>query len=160
VLDWLSNTPYALWVKQSWGWPFALTLHAFGNATIIGLSIIIALRLLGLFRTIPYTSLRKLIPVIWVAVAVQVFSGFSLFLTKPDRYLADGMFQWKLSFVIAGIIATIFFQKTLNREAASWDAAGKVSPRGVRLVAVTALFWCGVLVMGRLTAYLGQLYHA
>jgi hypothetical protein len=29
VLDWLAHTPYAEWVNQSWGWPLALTVHAF-----------------------------------------------------------------------------------------------------------------------------------
>jgi len=63
VLDAIQSTPYATWVRESWGWPFALTFHAFGNAIVVGLIFIICLRLLGLFRTIPYTSLQKLIPV-------------------------------------------------------------------------------------------------
>ena len=35
--DWLAQTPYVQWVQESWGWPVALTLHAFGTATIVGL---------------------------------------------------------------------------------------------------------------------------
>jgi len=159
VLEWLENTDYALWVKQSWGWPFALTFHAFGNAIVVGFALIIAMRLFGFFRPIRYTSLNRLFPFIWGAVVVQVLSGFSLFLTKPERYLGDGMFQWKLFFVVAGIVLTVYFQKTLKREGAAWDAAGKVSSRGARIVAATALVWAAVLVVGRLTAYLGQLYH-
>ena len=37
VLDWIQSTSYAVWVRESWGWPFALTLHAFGNAIVVGL---------------------------------------------------------------------------------------------------------------------------
>ncbi len=159
MLEWLSNTDYAMWVKQSWGWPFALTFHAFGNATVIGLMFIIGLRLLGLFRTVPYTSLLRLFPVIWVAIVIQVLSGSSLLLTKPARYLVDGMFEWKLAFVISGAIVTWYLQKTLKREAAGWEASGTVSARGIRLVGVACLLWAAVLVTGRLTAYLGQLYH-
>ena len=159
MLEWLANTPYAIWVKQSWGWPFALTFHAFGNAIIIGFIFIIGLRLLGLFRTIPYTSLNRLFPLIWIAFVVQVLSGSSLLLTKPERYLADGMFEWKLAFVVGGAIVTLYFQKTLKREAAAWEAAGTVSSRGMKFVAVAALLWAAVLVTGRLTAYLGQLYN-
>jgi hypothetical protein len=159
VLEWLSNTPYALWVKQSWGWPFALTFHAFGNAIIVGLMFIIGLRLLGVFRTLPFTSLSRLFPIIWVAFVVQVLSGSSLLLTKPERYLVDGMFQWKLAFVIGGAVVTYYFQKTLKREAAGWQAAGTASSRGLRVVAVAVGLWAAVLITGRLTAYLGQLYH-
>ena len=159
MLEYMSNTPYAMWVKQSWGWPFALTFHAFGNATVICLTFIIGLRLLGLFRTIPYTSLSKLFPIIWFAIVIQILSGSSLLLTKPERYLVDGMFEWKLTFVISGAIVTYYLQKTLKREAAGWEASGKVSTRGYRIVAVACLLWAAVLVTGRLTAYLGQLYH-
>ena len=37
MLDWITNTDYATWVRQSWGWALALTFHAFGNAIIVGL---------------------------------------------------------------------------------------------------------------------------
>jgi hypothetical protein len=160
VLEAIQNTSYAAWVRESWGWPFALTFHAFGNAIVVGLIFIICLRLLGLFRTIPYTSLPRLIPVIWTGVTIQVLSGTTLWVSKPGRYLADGLFEWKLIFVISGIVITTYFQKVLKREAASWQAAGTVSSNGLRIVALTTLVWCCVLVAGRLTAYLGQLYHA
>ena len=158
MLEWLTNTPYAVWVRESWGWPFALTLHAFGNAMVVGLIFIICLRMLGLFQTIPYTSLNRLVPIIWAGVAIQVFSGFTLWSSKPAKYLSDGMFLWKFSLVILGVIVTVYFHKTLKREAAAWREAGAVSPWGVKVVAATALVWAAVLIAGRLTAYLGQLY--
>ena len=158
MFGWLEQTSYAAWVRESWGWPFALTLHAFGNAIVIGLIFIISLRLLGFFRSIPYTSLQRLIPVIWGAIAVQVYSGTTLWSSKPDRYLSDGMFDVKFSFVVAGIIVTYYFQKVLNQEAANWQAAGKVTTRGVQFAAAAAFVWAGVLTTGRLTAYLGSLY--
>jgi hypothetical protein len=158
MLDWLQNTPYATWVRESWGWPFALTLHAFGNAMVVGLIFIICLRVLGLFRTIPYTSLNRLIPIIWAGLAIQVYSGFTLWSSKPTKYLSDGMFQWKFALVVLGVIITWYFHNTLKRETAAWTAAGRVPSNGVRIVALTALVWAAVLVAGRLTAYLGQLY--
>jgi hypothetical protein len=158
VLEWLTNTQYAVWVRESWGWPFALTLHAFGNAMVVGLIFIICLRMLGLFQTIPYTSLNRLVPIIWAGVAIQVFSGFTLWASKPAKYLSDGMFLWKFSLVILGVVVTYYFHNTLKREAAAWREAGTVSSWGVKVVAPTALVWAAVLIAGRLTAYLGQLY--
>lgn len=160
MLDWIQNTDYATWVRESWGWPFALTLHAFGNAIVVGLYFIIAMRLLGLFRTIPITSLNRLIPVIWTGVIIQVFSGTTLWVSKPAKYLADGLFEWKLFFVISGVIVTIYFQKMLRENGAKWQAAGRLPANHLRFVVLTAFVWAGVLVAGRLTAYLGQLYHA
>jgi hypothetical protein len=158
MLEWLQNTDYATWVRESWGWPYALTLHAFGNAIVVGLMFIICLRVLGLFRTIPYTSLNRLIPFIWAGLAIQVYSGFTLWASKPAKYLADGMFQWKFTLVVIGVVVTWYFHNTLKRETAAWAQAGAVPARSVRIVALTTLVWAAVLVAGRLTAYLGQLY--
>ena len=143
MLERLSDTDYAEWVRESlWGWPASLTVHAFGNAAIIGLSFIIALRLLGFFRTIPFTSLNRLFPIIWISLVLQVLSGGSLWMTKPDKYIYAGMFDFKFAFVVLGAIVTAIFQATLKREAASWEATQKVSPRGVRLAVGGVDFLC------------------
>jgi hypothetical protein len=158
VLAWLESSQYAVWVRgELWGWPLALTVHAFGTALVVGFIFIINLRLLGLFETIPYTSLNRLFPVVWVALVLQLLSGFTLWMTKPTRYVADGAFVLKFSLVIVGAILTLYFYRTIKREAAAWEAAGGVSSRGVKFVAATLLVWCGVVVAGRLTAHLGSI---
>jgi hypothetical protein len=158
VLDWLAHTQYAEWVNQSWGWPFALTIHAFGTATVVGLMFIIGLRLLGLFQTIPYSALNKLIPLIWIAVACQILSGITLWMTKPAQYLADGMFEVKITFLLIAIVVMWHFHKTIRQEAAGWEAKATVSARGLKLVTASCLLWAAVTIGGRLTAYLGSLY--
>ena len=158
MFDWLTETSYAAWVRESWGWPLALTIHAFGNAVVVSFTFIIGLRLLGLFRTIPYRSLLKFFPYIWTGVFFQVISGLTLWMTKPDKYLASGMFEVKFSFVIIGAILTWYFQGIMKREVSTWEATGKVSANGLRFVGFTAFAWAAVLTTGRLTAYLGQLY--
>jgi hypothetical protein len=160
VLEWLENTEFSAWTRGEslWGWPFALTVHAFGTAVVIGFILIMSLRLFGFFETIPYASLRRLFPVIWVAFVLQFLSGFTLWMTKPTRYVTDGAFVIKFSLVIIGIILTLYFYATMKQDAGSWEAKGAVSSRGVRFVAAAVLVWCSVLVAGRLTAYLGSLY--
>jgi len=160
VLAWLESTEFSVWERSEslWGWPFALTVHAFGTALVIGFIFIINLRLLGLFETIPYTSLKRLFPVIWAGFALQFLSGFALWMTKPTRYVADAAFVLKFSLVIVGIILALYLYGTMKREADSWEAAGAVSSRGFKFVAPSLLVWCVVLVAGRLTAHLGPLY--
>jgi hypothetical protein len=158
VLEWLAHTPYAEWVNQSWGWAFALTIHAFGTATVVGLMFIIGLRLFGLFPTIPYSAFNKLIPLIWIAVACQILSGLTLWMTKPAQYLADGMFEVKIAILVVAIIVMWRFHKTMRQEATGWEAKGAVSPRGLKLVSAACLLWAAVTIGGRLTAYLGSLY--
>src|SRR5262249_35079182 len=126
--------------------------------TVIGLTFIIGLRLFGLFQTIPYSSLSKLIPLVWIAAACQIASGVTLWMANPAQYLADGMFEVKVTLVVIALIVTWYFNDTLKREAAAWDAKGAVSPRGRKLVSATCLMWAAVTIGGRLTAYLGSLY--
>jgi uncharacterized membrane protein len=125
---------------------------------VVGLTFIIGLRLFGLFGTIPYTSMNKLLPFIWFAAACQIVSGVTLWMTKPGQYLADGMFEVKFTFVIIALVVTWYFQSTMKQEAASWEAKGAVSSRGRKLASATCLLWAAVTIGGRLTAYLGSLY--
>jgi hypothetical protein len=159
VLAWLESTQFSALVRgELWGWPLALTVHAFGTAVVIGFIFIINLRLLGLFETITYSSLNRLFPVIWVALVLQLLSGFALWMAKPTRYVADGAFELKFLLVIVGIILTVYFQGTIKREAAAWETAGAIPSRTVKFVAAAVLVWCGVVVTGRLTAHLGSLF--
>ena len=158
MLEWLENTQFSAWIRGDlWGWPLALTVHAFGTALVIGFILIIGLRLLGLFELIPYTVLNRLFPVIWVALALQFVSGFVLWMAKPTQYVADGAFVLKFTLVIAGMVLTLAFARTVAREAASWDAKGAVSARGTKFVAATLLMWCSVLIASRLIAHLGSI---
>ena len=159
MLAWLEGSQYSVWMRgELWGWPLALTVHAFGTALVVGFIVIIDLRLLGLFEAIPYTSLNRLFPVLWVALVLQFLSGFTLWMTKPTQYVTDGAFVLKFSLLVVGTILTLYFYATIKREAAAWEAAGAVSSRGVKFVAATLLVWCSVLIAGRLTAHLGSIY--
>src|SRR4030095_16932387 len=130
MFELLESTSLATWVKESWGWPLALTLHAFGSAIMVGFSFIMGLRLMGLFRTIPAGALQKLIPFIWVCLVLQAASGGLLWLTKPARYLSDGLFDVKMLFVALGIAMTLQFQKTIRAEAAGREAPRTASHTG------------------------------
>jgi hypothetical protein len=158
VLAWLEGSQFSAWVRSElWGWPLALTLHVFGTALVVGFILIITLRLLGLFEAIPYSALNRLFPVIWVALVLQLLSGFTLWMAKPTRYVDDSAFVLKLSLVIVGIVLTLYLYRTIKREAPAWDA-GTLPALSVKFVAANFLVWCGVLVLGRLTAYLGPIF--
>ena len=158
MLELLAHTPYAEWVNQSWGWPLALTVHALGTATAVGVMFIIGLRLVGLFGPIPYAAMNKLMPFVWVAVAFQIMSGVTLWMTKPAQYLADGMFEVKLTLLLIAIVVTWQLDRSMAREAAAWEVKGSASPRGRNLAIAACLLWAAVTIGGRLTAYLGSLY--
>ena len=158
MLEQLESSEFSSLIRSElWGWPLALTVHALGTALLVGFVLIICLRLIGLFELIPYTSLNRLFPVVWIALLVQILSGAVLWSTKPTRYVADGAFMVKLALIAVGIVLTMYFQRTIRREAGSWQAKGAISSPMARFVAFTLILWCSVVVAGRLTGYLGSL---
>jgi hypothetical protein len=160
VIEYLENSAFSEWARGEslWGWPFALTIHALGTSIVIGFVFIIGLRVLGFFRTIPLTSLGRLFPVVWVAAIFQFASGFTLWMTKPSKYLSDWAFIIKFSLVCSGLVVTGFYFNMLRRQSTEWELKGAVPRRGYIFAAVTMAWWAAVLVAGRLTAYLGNLY--
>ena len=80
----------------------------------------------------------------------------------PDlTHHGTGRFRqiWVLFAVpVLALVVMWYLQQTMKREAASWDAKGAASPRGLKLVSAACLLWAAVLIGGRLTAYLGSLY--
>jgi hypothetical protein len=87
-------------------WPFALTVHAFGNAIVVGPVFHYRDAVVRAVPDNPDHLAQPSVPVIWFGFAIQVYSGTTLWVSKPARYLADGMFEWKLIFVITGMIVT------------------------------------------------------
>ena len=159
MLSLLENSQYAVWIRNEiWGWPLVLTIHVFGTALVVGFILIISLRVLGFFKIIPYSSLRRMLPLVWLGIVLQLASGAVLWMAKPTQYVTDTAFVLKSALVLLGIILTIAFQATVGREAAAWESSGTASARATGLVAATLVVWCVVLVMGRLTAQLGSLY--
>jgi hypothetical protein len=157
VLESLGSSQISALIRSElWGWPLALTLHALGTALVLGLIFIISLRLLGLFELIPIRSLNRLFPIIWGALALQLVSGFVLWIAKPAQYTADGAFLLKVLLIVAGVVMTLNLSKMVARDGASWET-GAVPARGLGFVATTLLVWCVVLVAGRLTGYLGSI---
>ena len=158
MLEWLESSQFSAWIRTDlWGWPLALTFHALGTALIVGFILIIALRLFGLFKMIPYTLLDRLFPVVWGALGLQFVSGFMLWMAKPTQYVGDIAFVVKFLLVIVGIVLTLYLYRTIKREAASRDAKGTASSQAVRLGSAALLLWCVVLIAGRLTAHLGAI---
>lgn len=157
MFEWLEALPLSEFIRTDiWGWPVALTLHVIGTALLVGLIFVIGLRFLGLFELIPYSSLTRLLPLVWFAFGLQVLSGFLLWMTKASRYVADGAFELKVLLIVVGVALTYQFSKTMQREAVNWDRAGAVASHKARTVAAIMLVWAGVLITGRLTGYLGS----
>ncbi len=154
-LTWLESTAYSEWILVSTtGWPLMLTGHTVGLAIVVGVLFSLNLRVLGLYDAISFTSVRDLMGIAWIGIAMNVVTGLSLFMTRASEYVVSAPFLIKISFIALGIVNLVYMQKVLRRDAASWQAAGAVPSIGVALAGSSLLFWIVAVVTGRLIAYI------
>ncbi len=109
------------------------------------------LRLLGWYRTVPFTSLHELMGLAWIGIWLNIFSGLSVFLTRPAGYLSSTPFLLKMGFIALGIAILVHTRKVFLREASTWD--GEPSPVIKQLAMASLAFWVLAVIAGRLIAY-------
>lgn len=153
-LVWLEATGLAEWARSSAeGYPSMITLHAFGMAIMVGLSLALDLRLLGWFNAIPYSGLQRFFGVGWLGFGINTLSGTALFSMQATTYITDWVFMTKMGCVFAGAITAAILQTSVGRDSGKWSAENP--PGGVKALAGLGIaFWLTAITLGRLTAYL------
>jgi hypothetical protein len=154
VFEALENTGLAAWVRESpsiFSYTLVLSLHAIGLAVVIGVSALIALRMLGVAPGIPLPGLRQLYPVLWFGFMVNTVSGGLLFIANATGMGAMPVFWVKMTAVLAGMVVgwRIRWCYLSGVDA----AAGTVSPAGRRMAYLSLLCWFVALLAGRMTGY-------
>ena len=154
-MAWLESTALADWVRTSLvGYPLLLTGHSVGMAIMIGLVAVVDLRLIGLFRRIPYAALDRLISIAWYGLIVNAVTGSMLFTSQAVAYVASPTYLLKMLMVLGGVLVAAYMQPVLRREAANWTTDAAL-PQGMKpLAAVSLGMWLVAITTGRLTAYL------
>ncbi len=129
--------------------PLAQAAHIVGFSIVLGVSGMIALRVLdlGLASQSPPEMGRRLYPWLGVALVVLLLTGSLLFLARPERYLVNLAFQVKLSFLLVNLAMTAVLAAVLRRENGWRTAAARV------LAAISVLLWIATILAGRMIAY-------
>src|SRR5437868_2941490 len=94
------------WVRGSesiLAFPTIITFHAMGMAFLAGGSAAIDLRLLGLAPGISLRAMRRFLPLLWLAFAVNAVSGTLLLIAYPTEALTNPLFYVKLALIALGV---------------------------------------------------------
>jgi hypothetical protein len=156
LITWIENTSVAEMIRVSaYGYPAMITLHALGLAIMVGLSVVLSLRGLGLYSDIPYSSLYKLLKIAWVGLIVNTISGSLLFAANATALIVDKVFLTKMAMVILGAILVGVMQGRLKGALASTNVEAAASATSLKVIAAAAIAaWTIGMVTGRLIAYL------
>lgn len=146
----IEESGLSLWVRDNPFWAI-LSLHALGMALLVGASLLVALRILGVPRDLPIAPLKSLYSFIWVGFWIQIISGMLLLIGYPTKSLTNLDFYLKLIFIVAGMLAMVMLKKRVFSDSAMSEA--DMMSKGKALAVWSLVFWAGVVTTGRMLAY-------
>jgi len=156
-LTWLQENSLVTWVRESdslLGYTLYLAFHTIGMVCLIGPTLLIAARVLGLSPTLPIKPIAQFRPIITIGVWITVITGSVLFATAPVGYVKNPVFVVKIIALVAGLFCMQRVLRELFGPAIDPDAQ-PVSTRVKALTWTMLFFWAVGVVAGRLTAYSG-----
>ncbi|SHF41333.1 hypothetical protein SAMN02745148_02562 [Modicisalibacter ilicicola DSM 19980] len=151
LLALLEQSPPAMWLRFSrWGYAAVNTLHVLGIALLVGAIVPLDLRLLGWARGLPLLPLTRLLQRVAIGgLLLALVTGALLFASRATEYASEPLFVFKLGLIALALGNALLFNLGPGVEHAS--------PRRRRLAGgLSLLLWPGILVAGRLLAFVAD----
>jgi hypothetical protein len=156
-LGWLEESFLGHLMRDTglWTYAFVNLLHIAGIAILFGSILILDLRLLGLWRSVPLSALSvPIVPMAGIGFAIAVTTGVLLLATKATEYFGNPFLYIKIPMIALGVVNI-----GLIHHSAAWKAHAARELSVVetsllaRMGAVSLACWVTVLVSGRMIAY-------
>lgn len=154
--DWLSLTPVSQTIQNvEWIIPMVQSVHIIAIAIVMSSVLMVDLRLMGLVgHSQPVSGLaRRFIPWVWWSLIALLLTGAVLIAAEPRRDLLNPVFQAKMALLLFAIVVTAFFQETVRRNMAFWDASPSRRTGAWLTAIVSLLVWTAIIGCGRWIAY-------
>jgi len=156
-LIWLESTGFSRAIRESgsvWGYGLILILHGMGMGTVVGLSSVVGLRILGFAPRIPLEPLGKLFPFIWLGFWINFLSGSVLMISHATEMWTN----WVIYIKLAAIVVAVAILRTIHTQVFRNPGPGESVQMNAKVLAGTLLFlWAVAITAGRLTAYYGAM---
>jgi hypothetical protein len=150
--QWLHDTPLADAVRANeMLFPWFESVHVLAITLVLGSIVVVDLRLLGVAsRNRPVTRLiREVLPVTWVAFAVAVITGGTLFTSNAIEYAKNFPFQMKMLLLVIAGLNMVAFHFLTYRSVAQWDEAA-TTPTAARVAGgLSITLWLAIVAFGR-----------
>ena len=151
--EWLQGLSIPRWIAESesiWSFPTVLFFHAVGMGLSAGAMFMIGLRLVGVGRPLPVSSMRVLFTIFWWGFVLNFVTGSLLFAAHATITGRQPIYYAKLALIGVGVVLAFSMRKFVDG-----DGSDGVIPAGVKGIAALSLaVWVGVITTGRFIAYL------
>jgi hypothetical protein len=154
-LESIENSGWASYIRETpsvLGYSTILALHTFGMAFLVGLSGVIALRVLGIVPELPLKPLKNLMPMIIIGFWVNAVTGVILTCLAARSMLSNWDFYVKLTAIAVAITSLQKMRGYAFRAASAPDDA-PASAEAKRWAKAMLFSWFVAVLGGRLTAY-------
>ena len=152
--EWLQDLPFPMWIAGSeslWSFPFVLFLHAIGMGLSVGAAFVICMRLVGVGRPLPVSSLRVFFKIFWGGFFLNLVTGSILFAAHATTTGYIPMYYAKLALIAVGMVLSVPIRTFVDGAASD----GAIPSRVKGLAALSLVVWVAVITTGRLIAYVG-----
>jgi hypothetical protein len=146
----IEETGLSMWVRDSPFWAI-LSMHAIGMALLVGASIVIALRILGVVPDLPLAPLKRLYVFIWVGFWIQVISGVLLLIGYPTKSMMNPDFYLKLVLITAGMVVMQMMRRRVFGDGTLTES--EMMSQGKVLAWCSLLLWFATVTSARMLAY-------
>ncbi len=154
LLKEVEQTGLSMWIRESdsflafW---LILSVHAIGMGVLVGASLLIDLRILGVAPDLPLAPFKKLYRFIWEGFWIQVVSGILLLIAYPTKSLTNVDFYLKLTLIGLGVAFMQIIKKRVFSDSIASETAMMANGRVFAIWSL--IFWVGAVTAGRLLAY-------
>ena len=149
IFESMEESSIGMMISSSmWGYPIALSIHALGMGVLVGISVMLALRVLGFADAVPKSAVMPYWRLAQAGFVVNLLSGSALFMGSATSLGENWALYAKFSFLMLSLILTYRMVKV------SYQNAHKTTSRD-RLLAITAICsWVLTILFGRLIGYI------
>ena len=138
-----------------WTYPIINLAHIFGIAALFGSTLIIDLRLLGLWRRVPLAAIADTAaPVATAGFFLAAFTGTGLLATKATEYYGNPFLLIKFSAIACGLINVLVLSVSRAwRERRARVLSEKEDRQLAIMGGISLVCWLTAVTAGRLIAY-------
>jgi hypothetical protein len=152
IFAWIEQSALSDWIRSSdcvCAFPAIVTLHNIGMAFLAGCGIAIDLRIIGFAPGIPLKPMARLVPLMWLAFAINASTGILLLIAYPTKALTNPLFYIKLGLVAVALTLVYFVARDVLR-----GAGPEGKPANAKALAGASLAaWLVLIAAGRYLAY-------
>ena len=156
-LSWMELSALGRFIREAgpWAYPIVNLSHILGIASLFGSTLVIDLRLMGLWPSVPIGPLSSaIVPIATSGFCLAVLSGTGLLATNATEYVGNPLLPLKFVAIALGLVNVIVLNTSPAWRARHNRELSRAEQRQLAVVGGLSLAcWLTAVSLGRMIAY-------